>query len=124
MHDIYGFTADLCEILIPGLVEKGFRIVSVSEMYEAYGKELKAGQVYHSVDFAEGNTLVVEPGQYRVKTKGSVLNIRIEPKSGTESLAKVPNGTPIKVIDCIEGWAKVEYNTVVGWVNTAYIEAV
>ncbi len=124
MHDIYGFTADLCEIVIPGLVEKGFRIVSVSEMYEAYGKELKAGQVYHSVDFAEGNTLVVEPGQYRVKTKGSVLNIRIEPKSGTESLAKVPNGTPIKVIDCIEGWAKVEYNTVVGWVNTAYIEAV
>ena len=123
MHDIYGFTADLCEIIVPGLVEKGFRIVSVSEMYDAYGKELKAGQVYHSVDFAEGNTLVVEPGQYRVKTKGSVLNIRIEPKSGTESLAKVPNGTPITVIDCIEGWAKVEYNTVVGWVNTAYLEA-
>lgn len=123
MHDIYNFTADLCEIIVPKLVEKGFRIVSVSEMYEAYGKELKDGQVYYSVDFAEGNTLVVEPGNYKVKTKGSVLNIRIEPKSGAESLAKVPNGTPITVVDCIEGWAKVEYNAVTGWVNTAYIEA-
>lgn len=123
MHDIYGFTADLCELIVPGLIEKGFRIVSVSEMYEAYGKELKAGQVYRCVDFAEGNTIVVEPGNYRVKTKGSVLNIRIEPKSGAESLAKVPNGTPIKVIDSTEGWAKVEYNTVVGWVNSAYLEA-
>ncbi len=124
MHDIYGFTADLCEKVIPGLVEKGFRIVSVSEMYEAYGKELKAGEVYYSVDFASDNTLVVEPGSYKVKTKGSVLNIRTEPKADSDSLAKVPNGTPITVIDCTEGWAKVEYNTVVGWVNTAYIEAV
>lgn len=124
MHDIYGFTADLCELIIPGLVEKGFRLVTVSEMYEAYGKELKAGEVYYSVDFAEGNTLVVETGPYRVKTKGSVLNIRTEPSSDGSSLAKVPNGTPITVVDCIEGWAKVEYNTVVGWVNTAYLEAV
>lgn len=124
MHDIYGFTADLCEKVIPGLVEKGFRIVSVSEMYEAYGKELKAGKVYYSVDFASDNTLVVEPGNYKVKTKGSVLNIRTEPKADSDSLAKVPNGTPITVIDCTEGWAKVEYNTVVGWVNTAYIETV
>ncbi len=123
MHDIYDFTADLCEIIIPALVEKGFRIVSVSEMYEVYGKELNAGQVYYSVDFAEGNTIVVEPGNYRVKTKGSVLNIRVEPKSGAESLAKVPNGTPITVVDCIEGWAKVQYNSVTGWVNTAYLEA-
>lgn len=123
MHDIYGFTADLCEIVIPGLIEKGFRIVSVSEMYEAYGKKLEPGKVYYSVDFAEGNTMAVEPGQYRVKTKGSVLNIRTEPKSDGESLAKVPNGTPLTVVECEPGWAKVEYNTVIGWVNTAYLEA-
>ena len=123
MHDIYGFTADLCELVIPGLVEKGFKLVTVSEMYKAYGKELKAGEVYYSVDFASGNTLVVEPGQYRVKTKGSVLNIRTEPKAGAESLAKVPNGTPLTVIECNPGWAKVQYNSVTGWVNTAYLEA-
>ena len=123
MHDIYGFTADLCEIVVPGLVEKGFRIVSVSEMYEAYGKKLEPGKVYYSIDFAEDNTRVVDPGQYKVKTKGSVLNIRTEPKSGAESLAKVPNGTPLTVIDCIPGWAKVQYNSVTGWVNNAYLEA-
>lgn len=123
MHDIYGFTADLCELIIPGLVEKGFRLVTVSEMYDAYGKEMKNGEVYYSVDFAEGNTIVVEPGNYRVKTKGSVLNIRTEPSSDGSSLAKVPNGTPLTVTECIPGWAMVEYNSVKGWVNTAYLEA-
>ncbi len=124
MHDIYGFTADLCELIVPGLVEKGFKLVTVSEMYEAYGKELKPGEVYYSVDFAEGNTVIVEPGQYRVKTKGSVLNIRTEPSSDGSSLAKVPNGTPLTVTECISGWAMVEYNSVKGWVNTAYLEAI
>lgn len=122
MHDIYGFTADLCEIVVPALIEKGFRIVSVSEMYEAYGKELKAGEVYYSIDFAPDSNLTVEPGNYKVKTKGSVLNLRVEPVSDSESLAKIPNGTPITVIGCEPGWAKVEYNGVTGWVSTAYIE--
>ena len=122
MHDIYDFTADLCEILVPGLVEKGFRIVSVSEMYEAYGKELEAGEVYYKIDFSHENTLVVEPGNYKVKTKGGVLNIRTEPKQEAASLLRVPNGTPLKVIGCEPGWAKVEYNEVVGWVNTLYLE--
>jgi pimeloyl-ACP methyl ester carboxylesterase len=79
MHDIYDFTADLCEIVIPKLVEKGFRIVSVSEMYEAYGKELKAGQVYYSVDFAEGNTLVVDQ-RAGGKSEGTTICFGIKEK--------------------------------------------
>lgn len=123
MHDIYDFTADLCEILVPGLVEKGFRIVSVSEMYEAYGKELEAGKVYYDIDFSNENTRVVEPGNYKVKTKGGVLNIRTEPDKDSVSLLKVANGTPLKVTESKPGWAKVEYNDVVGWVNSFYLEA-
>ncbi len=123
MHDIYDFTADLCEIIVPALTEKGFRIVSVSEMYEAYGKELEAGKVYYSIDFSQDNTIVVEPGKYRVKTKGGVLNIRTEPKQEGASVLKVENGTPLKVTECKPGWAKVEYNGVTGWVNTLYLEA-
>lgn len=123
MHDIYDFTADLCEVLVPGLVEKGFRVVSVSEMYEAYGKELEPGKVYYGIDFSKENTIVVEPGNYKVKTKGGVLNIRTEPKQEGVSLAKVENGTPLTVTECKPGWAKVEYNGVVGWVNTLYLEA-
>ncbi len=123
MHDIYDFTADLCEIVVPRLVEKGFRIVSVSEMYEAYGKELEPGKVYYGIDFSHENTRVVEPGSYKVKTNGGVLNIRQEPKQESVSLLKVANGTPLKVTESEPGWAKVEYNGTVGWVNSLYLEA-
>lgn len=123
MHDIYDFTADLCEIVVPRLVEKGFRIVSVSEMYDVYGKELEAGKVYYEIDFSHDNTRVVEPGNYKVKTKGGVLNIRQEPKQESASLLKIENGTPLKVTESKPGWAKVEYNGTVGWVNSLYLEA-
>ncbi len=123
MHDIYDFTADLCEILVPRLVENGFRIVSVSEMYEAYGKELEAGKVYYDIDFSQENTVIVEPGNYKVKTKGGVLNIRTDPSRESVSLVKVENGTPLKVVESQPGWAKVEYNGVTGWVNSVYLEA-
>ncbi len=123
MHDIYGFTADLCEKVVPRLVEKGFRIVSVSEMYDAYGKEMEAGEVYEFFDFAKDNTRVVEPGNYKVKTNGGVLNIRKEAKQESESVLKISNGTPVTVLEGIPGWAKVEYDGTVGWVNSFYLEA-
>lgn len=122
MHDIYDFTADLCEIVIPGLVEKGFRIVSVSEMYEAYGEKLEPGKVYYGIDFSQENNREVEPGNYKVKTKGGVLNIRQEPDKNSVSLLKVENGTLLKVTESKPGWAKVEYNGTSGWVNSLYLE--
>lgn len=123
MHDIYDFTADLCELVIPGLVEKGFRLVTVSEMYKAYGKTLDDGKVYLNVEFnaAEDNTRVVTAGNYVVKTKGSVLNIRTEPDYDSQTVAKIPNGTQISVLKSVPGWAYVVYNSAEGWVNTAYL---
>ena len=46
MHDIYTFSADVCEKVIPELVKRGFKLVTVSEMFEARGKTLKDGVVY------------------------------------------------------------------------------
>ncbi len=46
MHDIYDFTAEVCELLMPELHEKGYRVVSVSQMYEDFEKPLKGGTVY------------------------------------------------------------------------------
>ena len=126
MHDIYDFTADLCELVIPGLIEKGFKVVSVSEMYEAYGKELKGGVVYNCIKFnpAEENTKVVKAGQYRVKTNGGALNIREEADFDAKSVLKLANGTQVTVTKSVAGWAYVSYGESQGWVNSAYLEEI
>ena len=49
MHDIYQATADAVEMVVPALIEKGYKLVTVSEMFRLYGKELKPHVVYYSV---------------------------------------------------------------------------
>lgn len=47
MHDIYTTTADAVEKLVPALIEKGYQLVTVSELIQAKtGKAPKAGQQY------------------------------------------------------------------------------
>ncbi len=130
MHDIYNFTADLCELIIPELSEKGFKLVTVSEMFDAYGEKLVAGEVYRSVTFKEESTaaaatqsnIVLEVGTYTVKTSGSLLNVRIEPKQDTDIVGKLVNGSEVTVIKSISGWAFIKSESFGGWVNSAYLE--
>lgn len=46
LHDIYQSTVDSVAIVIPKLIEKGYQIVSVSELAEARGITLENGKVY------------------------------------------------------------------------------
>lgn len=124
MHDIYNFTADLCELIIPRLVEKGFKLVTVSEMYEAYGVNLENGKVYYNIDVVAANAEPLSPGNYKVKTNGGVLNVRAQTDASSESLAKIPNGTPVVVLRSVAGWAFVNYNSVQGWVNAKFLEKI
>lgn len=124
MHDIYSFTADLCELIVPALTEKGFKLVTVSEMYLAYGEELKDGKVYYNIDAVSVNAEPLTPGNYKVKTNGGVLNLRAQADKTSESLAKIPNGTNVTVLKSVKGWAYVEYSQVKGWVNSAYLEKI
>lgn len=124
MHDIYGFTADLCELVVPALIEKGFKLVTVSEMYLAYGEELKGGKVYYNIDAVSVNAKPLTPGNYKVKTNGGVLNLREQADKTSESLVKIPNGTNVTVLKSVKGWAYVEYSQVKGWVNSAYLEKI
>ena len=48
MHDIYGTSIDAAIDLIPKLIEKGFQVVTVSEMAEARGVKMDNGAVYAS----------------------------------------------------------------------------
>lgn len=49
MHDIYDSTADAVELLVPILKEKGFQIVTVSEMAKYKGKELECHKAYGKI---------------------------------------------------------------------------
>lgn len=53
MHDIYGETATAIEEVIYQLSAEGYQFVTVSEMMEARGVDLKPGKVYHSAPKSE-----------------------------------------------------------------------
>ena len=48
MHDIYAFTAECCEVIVPRLREQGFTLVTVSEMMNRRCIEMHSGGVYCS----------------------------------------------------------------------------
>lgn len=126
MHDIYDFTADLCGIVVPGLVEKGFKLVTVEQLFEAYGEKLENGKVYRKATAPEptARPASAEPiaaGKYTVSTGGSVLNLRSKPDAQSQIIEKIPNGTQLDVIKAEVGWAYVTYNSAQGWVSTKYL---
>jgi len=47
MHDLYGATADAAAVLIPELINRGYQLVTVSELAACRGG-MQPGQVYHS----------------------------------------------------------------------------
>lgn len=48
MHDLYGSTAEACKTIIPELIAQGYQLVTVSELAQAKGIDLEAGERYFS----------------------------------------------------------------------------
>lgn len=48
MHDLYSITAECCREIIPGLINMGFELVTVSELFEAKNRNLQGGEVYRN----------------------------------------------------------------------------
>lgn len=48
MHDIYNTTADAVEMIVPDLIERGYTICSVSELFAHLGKPLESHHKYNS----------------------------------------------------------------------------
>ena len=50
-HDIHATTIDAMEIIIPSLIEKGYQLVTVSELLNSADREIIAGEIYsHKYD--------------------------------------------------------------------------
>ena len=47
MHDLYVFTQDVADAVIAELAHKGWKLVTVSELFKAKGIEPEPGEVYH-----------------------------------------------------------------------------
>ncbi|MBQ6263978.1 MAG: polysaccharide deacetylase family protein [Clostridia bacterium] len=118
MHDIYDFTAETMEIVIPELAQMGYRICSVSDLAQAYGEKLEPGQVYFRIN----RMTSLEPGRYVVNTRESPLTLRAEPEPDAEVLLRLAKGTEITVEKCENGWAKTSYRGTSGWVNADYLK--
>jgi len=64
MHDIYELTADACEQIIPGLAERGFRMLTLSELFAEKGIKLEKSTVYRNarpIPPDEATTGIVQP---------------------------------------------------------------
>ena len=118
MHDIYDFTAETMEIVIPELANMGYRICSVSDLAEAYGEKLEPGQVYFRIN----RMTSLEPGRYVVNTRESPLTLRAKPEPDAEVLLRLARGTEITVEKCENGWAKTTWQGTSGWVNADYLK--
>ncbi len=63
----------------------------------------------------------VAQGTYKVKTAGSVLNLRKTASAESAIIGKIPNGTELNVTKSVSGWAFVTYNSAQGWVSSDFL---
>lgn len=49
MHDIYDSTAEAVKSLVPELIDMGYQLVTVSELFEAKGEILEDGEIYNQM---------------------------------------------------------------------------
>ncbi len=61
-----------------------------------------------------------QPGQVRVNTGSSSLNLRSRPGTDSSVVASVPHGTYLNVTEVSDGWGKAVYNGNTGWVHLGY----
>ena len=50
MHDLYESTAQACETIIPKLIEQGYQFVTIDELFEYKGIEMKNGTKYSNAN--------------------------------------------------------------------------
>lgn len=72
----------------------------------------------------ENATVAKEKLNYKITQD---INVRISPSPKATKLFSLPSGTPVQVIEFIEGykkssWAKISYNNDSGYVNSKYLE--
>jgi len=78
-------------------------------------EDKKPAETSTDVSYEAGKT-------YTVATKTDPLNIRKGAGKNTAILGKVPKGTKVKILEVRNGWAKIKYNGITGYVSCDYLK--
>ena len=70
--------------------------------------------------FADEEEVAAAEEMYGVVT-ADILNLRVEPNTDCDVLARIPCGNYVKIVEVLTGWASVVYNGAEGFVCTDYI---
>ncbi len=70
-----------------------------------------------------------EPANARVSTSGSALRLRASASLNASIIARMPNGSSLKVLETVNGWCRVQFTaangTVLeGWASSQYITVI
>lgn len=79
---------------------------------------------YFGINFVDIKTPAPAPDYERigvVTTQGGRLNIRARPSTDSAVIAQIPNGMRVSLIEKVGDWYIVDYNGVIGFVNSDYI---
>lgn len=79
---------------------------------------------YFGINFVDIKSPEPSPDYERVgvvTTNGGRLNIRARPSTDSAVIAQIPNGIRVSIIEKVGNWYIVEYDGVIGFVNSDYI---
>ena len=77
-----------------------------------------------NVSFVEDGSTVLNPtsASTGVVTAEPYLNVRLNPTTNATILTTVPKGTTVTIEESVNGWHKITYNGVTGWVSASYVK--
>ena len=87
MHDIHEPTVAAAEAIITGLQEKGFQLVTVSELYQYRKGEYGAGTVHYSMTLDEYNKIMAEEAAATATEDETTVESETVEGEGTDSEA-------------------------------------
>lgn len=102
--------------------DKGATVVVLEEENGWYKVDFDTQVGYMSASYVDVETSVEKDlGWGKVTTAGDPLNVRSGAGTAFSVISKLNNGAPVKVTGLFDGWYKVTYNNVTGYVSSDYI---
>lgn len=114
-----GDTAEECAIVIFADEEYIFAVICESDKAvrkKMYTMGMSKIIGYATPDYSYISNMV--PGNHI--TIASTLNLRSEPNTDCDVLAKIPLGTSVHIEEISEEWGRITYNGITGWIHMDY----
>lgn len=71
--------------------------------------------------FAFAVVVMMSAGQAVAAFVTTDLNMRAGPGTGYARIAVVPAGHPVRILNCVPSWCRIDYRGIVGWAHAAYL---